>query len=85
MEDIPAAGHSAVVQADLEAAMAAEEVPAAPDLAGRDSVVRHREVPGSAVPADGAPGGAVPAEDGADPYSREAVSAAPADALQSFS
>ena len=59
--------------------MAAEEVPA-----GRDSVVRHREVPGSAAPADGAPGGAVPAEDG-DPYSREAVSAVPADALQSFS
>ena len=70
MEDIPAAGHSAVVQADLEAAMAAEEVPA---------------VPGSAVPADGAPGGAVPAEDGAVPYFREAGSAAPADALRSFS
>ena len=65
--------------------MEAEEVPAAPASADRDSAVLHREVRDSAVPADGGQDGEVPAEDGAVLYSREAVSEAPADALRSFS
>lgn len=57
--------------------MEAEEVPEDLDLEGRDS----------AVPEDGAQDGAVPAEDGAVPYFREAVSdgEARAAALRSYS
>lgn len=73
-EAIPEADLSAVVQAaDSEEVGAAEEVPAGPDLADRDSVVLHREVLDSAAPADGVQDGAAPAEDGEAPYFREAA------------
>ena len=88
-EAIPVAGLLAGVPA-VPAAVEEAEVPAdpaGPDLADRDSAALYREVLDLAVPEDGAQDGAVPAEDGAVPYFREAVSdgEARAAALRSYS
>ena len=87
-EAIPEAGLSADVQAAVSAAsVEAEEVPEDLDLEGRDSAALHREVLDLAAQEDGDQDGADPAEDGAVPYFREAVSdgEARAAALRSYS